>query len=76
MSTEQLVAAVKALPVEEKNRLFEIIAADLVDNAPREVEKAQVDEMLRRQQAWLDGKTELLDGEQVLRAARERLKRG
>lgn len=75
MSTSQLTEMIRALPVEEKNKLLEIIAADLVDSAPTSVTDAQVEEVLRRRQAWLDGKTQLLDGEQVLRAARERLKR-
>lgn len=75
MSTAQLTEMIKALPTEDKNRLLEIIAADLIDSAPVEVREAQIDEMLRRRQAWLEGKTKLLDGEQVLREARERLNR-
>jgi putative addiction module component (TIGR02574 family) len=75
MSTAQLAAAVKALPPEEKNQLLEIIAADLVDSAPPGVHEAQVDEMLRRRQEWLDGKTQLVPGEQVMREMREKLER-
>ena len=76
MSTTQLIELVKALPLEEKNALFEVIAADIVDSTPADVRKAQVDEMLQRQQRWLEGKAQVWDGEQVLREARERLKRG
>jgi hypothetical protein len=76
MSTSQLIELVKALPLEEKNALFELIAADIVDSTPPRVRKAQVEEMLQRQQRWLEGKTQIWDGEEVLRDARERLKRG
>lgn len=75
MSTAQLAAAAKALPLEEKNKLWEIIAADIVDSTPADIRRAQVEEVLRRRQAWLDGKTQLLPGEQVMREMREKLQR-
>jgi len=75
MSTAQLAAAVKALPLEEKNKLLEIIAADIIDSAPTDVLKAQMDEVQRRRQAWLEGKTELIPGDQVMREMRELLQR-
>lgn len=75
MSATQIAAAVKMLPVEEKNDLLEIIAADLVDSASPALRAAQVDEILRRRQAWIDGKTQLIPGEQVMREMREMLER-
>jgi putative addiction module component (TIGR02574 family) len=75
MSTAQLAETLKALPAEEKNTLLEIIAADLVDSAPSSVRAAQVDELLRRRQAWLDGRTKLIPGDQMMGEMREMLER-
>lgn len=73
MSATQLAAAVKLLPAEEKNHLLEIIAADLVDSASPALRETQVDAVLRRRQAWLDGKSQLLPGDQVMRELRATL---
>lgn len=73
MSTSQLAEAAKALPAEEKNELLEMIAADLVDNASPAIRTAQVDEVLRRRQAWLDGNGQLVSGEQTMRELRAAL---
>ncbi len=75
MSATELAAAMKALPIDEKIELWDIIAADIVDSASPEVRAAQVNEVFRRRQAWLEGRTQLIPGEQVMAEARALAKR-
>lgn len=72
MSTPEIAAAVRSLPTEEKIELLELIAADLVLNAPPAIKAAQLDEVLRRRQAWVEGKTALIPGERVMQEMRAR----
>lgn len=67
MSTSELTSAIKALPNQEKIELLEFIAADIVRTAPPAVKAAQITEVQRRRQEWLDGKAQLIPGDKVMR---------
>lgn len=70
MSATELAAAVKALPIDEKLELWEIVAVDIIDSADPSVRAAQVDEVLRRERDWAAGKTKLIPGDDVMARAR------
>jgi hypothetical protein len=74
MSTADIAAAIKSLPLERKIELQEMIAADIVDSTPPDIKAAQMKEVMRCRQDWLDGKTKLIPGEQVMREMRRLLK--
>jgi len=74
-SFAELSDAVLALPTSAKEELAERLIASLVGDTPAGVHAAQVAEVMRRRQEWLDGKVRLVPGEQVMREVRERLQR-
>ena len=67
MTVQEISAAVRALPFEEKLALFEELQASVYDETPAEVLEAQLAEVARRREEVLSGKVQLIPGEQVER---------
>jgi Putative addiction module component len=71
---EDLQRQISSLPATEKAALAHALIAELDESSDTDVEQLWLDEARRRFDAYRRGELEARSGEEVMRAARERLK--
>jgi putative addiction module component (TIGR02574 family) len=72
MNTEEIIDAVSHLPIEERIKVADAVQQTINPIDP-DVQEAWAEEAEQRLQRYLDGETEGIPGEEVMRKAKERL---
>ncbi len=71
---EDIQRQISSLPAAEKAALAHALIAELDQSTDADAEQLWLDEARRRYDAYRQGELEARNGEEVMRAARERLK--